>query len=220
MSLSSRKQYATKGRAQTRPISKRKPRKIPEVLTLDERARLLAQFDSPSSSSIRGRAIIRVFLDCGLRAAELINLRHRDVDLATGRLWVRQGKGSKDRGLWFNGGTRAALEAWLAVKPSSSSIHPPSSTLFTSLDGRRPLCGRWLRRFVTRLGVQAGIEKHVHLHLLRHCFACRLLSESKNLFLVSKALGHASVATTQIYLHLVDSELESAMKGLGEGGPH
>ena len=207
----------TKGRASARPTTKRKAQKIPEVLTADEQARLLAQVDDLSSSSIRGRAIIRVFLDCGLRAAELINLRHRDVDLVTGRLWVRQGKGSKDRGLWFNGNTRAALEAWLdsSSKPRSSSDH-----VFTSLDGRRPLCGRWLRRYVARLGEQAGIEKHVHLHLLRHCFACRLLSQTKNLFLVSKALGHASVATTQIYLHLVDSELESAMKGLGEGGPH
>ena len=210
----------TKGRAPARPTTKRKAQKIPEVLTDSEQARLLAQVDDLSSSSIRGRAILRVFLDCGLRATELINLRHRDVDLTTGRLWVRQGKNSKDRGLWFNGNTRKALEAWLAIKPSSSSIHLPSSFLFTSFDGRRPLCGRWLRRYVARLGEQAGIEKHVHLHLLRHCFACRLLSQTKNLFLVSKALGHASVATTQIYLHLVDSELESAMKGLGEGGPH
>lgn len=198
---------------------KRKAQKIPEVLSADEQARLLAQFDSDFPSSIRGRAIVRVLLDTGLRAAELINLRHRDVDLVTGRLWVRQGKGSKDRGLWFNGVTREALQAWFDVKPLTSSIHQPSSTLFTSLDGRRPICGRWLRKFVGRIGEQAGVEKHVHLHLLRHCFACRLLSQSKNLFLVSKALGHASVATTQIYLHLVDSELESAMKGLGEGGP-
>jgi site-specific recombinase XerD len=204
------------GRGQkSRPSPKRQPQRIPEVLTEQEQARLLAQFDDESSSSIRGRAIIRVLLDTGLRAAELINLRHRDLDLTTGRLWVRLGKNSKDRGLWFNGRTREALEAWFAVKPCSSSNHLPSSTLFTSLDGRKPLCGRVLRRWVEKLGKQAGIEKRVHLHLLRHCFACRLLSQTKNLFLVSKALGHASVATTQIYLHLVDGELETAMKELG-----
>ena len=208
----------TNGRGKPRPPTKRQPQRIPEVLTEPEQARLLTQVADESSSSLRGRAILRVFLDCGLRAAELIDLKHRDVDLATGRLWVRQGKNSKDRGLWFNGQTREALEAWLAVKPSSSSIHLPSSTLFSSLDGRRPLCGRVLRRWVERLGEKAGIEKQVHPHMLRHCFACRLLSQTKNLFMVSKALGHASVATTQTYLHLVDSELESAMKELG--GPH
>jgi site-specific recombinase XerD len=211
----------TNGRSKGRPSPKRQPQRIPEVLTESEQSRLLAQFNDESSSSIRGRAIIRVFLDTGLRAAELINLRLRDLDLATGRLWVRQGKGRKDRGLWFNGQTREALEAWFAIKPSSSSkLEPSTAPVFTSLDGRKPLCGRVLRRWVEKLGKQAGIEKRVHLHLLRHCFACRLLRKTKNLFMVSKALGHASVATTQIYLHLVDSELESAMKGLGEGGPH
>jgi site-specific recombinase XerC len=206
----------TKGRAKIRPTTKRKAQKIPEVLTESEQVRLLAQFDDESLSSVRGRAILRVFLDCGLRAAELINLRHRDVDLASGRLWVRQGKGSKDRGLWFNGKTRVALEAWLAIKPLTSSIHLPSSTLFTSLDGRRPLCGRVLRRWVEKLGERAGIEKHVHPHMLRHCFACKLLRQEKSLFTVMKALGHVSLKTTQIYLSLEDSELEAAMKRLGE----
>ena len=188
-----------------------KPRPIPEVLTPDEQARLLAQ-----SSDIREQAILRLFLDTGLRASELINLRHRDIDLVTGRLWVRQGKGRKDRGLWFNGSTRKALEAWLAL---SSSAPSGSRPVFTSLDGQKPLCGRWLRKLVKRLGQKAGIEKNLHPHILRHTFACSMLSYSKNLFLVSKALGHANLSTTQIYLHLVDGELEAAMKGMNHGNP-
>lgn len=191
---------------------KTKPRPIPEVLTPDEQAQLLAQ-----TSGIREQAILRLFLDTGLRASELINLRHRDVDLVTGRLWVRQGKGRKDRGLWFNGISRATLQAWLDTKPSgnSSGTHLPSGTVFTSLDGQKPICGRWLRKMVSRLAEQAGIEKRVHPHTLRHTFATTLLRQEKNLFLVSKALGHANLSTTQIYLHLEDSELEAAMKRLG-----
>ena len=186
------------------------------MLTEQEQARLVAQIDLADPWGPRNLAIIRVLLDTGLRASELINLRHRDIDLATGRLWVRQGKGRKDRGLWFNGRTRAALLAWFEVKPHSSSVQPSSSIhVFTSLDGQRPLCGRWLRDFVARLGQKAGIDKHVHLHMLRHCFACRLLRQEKNLFMVSKALGHVSLATTEIYLHLEDSDLEAAMKRLG-----
>ena len=189
---------------------KRKPKRLPEVLTADEQARLLAQFEGSSSTSdVRGLAIIRVFLDCGLRAAELINLRHRDVDLVSGRLWVRQGKNSKDRGLWFNGKTRAAIEAWLNVKPSIAS-----STLFSSLDGRRALCGRVLRRYVTRLGEQAGIEKRVHVHTLRHSFATDLLEKSKNLVLVQRALGHSNIAATTIYTHISNPALEEALKNL------
>lgn len=182
-------------------------RKIPEVLTPDEQSQLLAQ-----TSGIREQAILRLFLDTGLRASELVNLRNRDVDLLTGRLWVRQGKGGKDRGLWFNGRTRAALEAWQAI---SSGTLVPSGALFTSLDGQKPLCGRWLRKLIPRLAEKAGIEKRIHPHTLRHTFATNLLRQEKNLFLVSKALGHANLSTTQIYLHLEDSELEAAMKRLG-----
>lgn len=197
---------------------RRAPRRIPEVLTDDERSRLLEQLNIKTPSGIRNLAIIRLMLDTGLRASELINLRYRDIDLATGRLWVRQGKGSKDRGLWFNGNTRAALEAWFAIKPCPSSNHLPSSMLFTSLDGTKPLCSRWLRKLVKRLAEQAGIDKDIHVHTLRHTFATNLLRQEKNLFLVSKALGHANLSTTQVYLHLEDSELEAAMKRLGNGG--
>jgi site-specific recombinase XerD len=192
---------------------KTKPRPIPEVLSEEEQARLLAQ-----TSGIREQAILRLFLDTGLRAAELINLRHRDIDLVTGRLWVRLGKYQKDRGLWFNGASRAALQAWLEVKPSgnSSGTHLPSGTVFTSLDGQKPLCGRWLRKLVARLGEKAGIEKRCHPHIFRHTFGTNLLQYTKNIYLVSKALGHANLSTTMIYLHLVDGELEAAMKGMGE----
>ena len=194
---------------------KRKAQRIPEILSPDEQSRLLAQFDDESPSSVRGRAIVRVFLDTGLRASELINLRLRDLDLATGRLWVRQGKGRKDRGLWFNGATREALQDWLN---SSSLQRGPYDYVFTSLDGRKPLCGRVLRRWVEKLGKQAGIEKRVHPHLFRHTFCTDLLRSRKNLRLVQKAAGHQDIKTTTIYTHIVDEELEEAMKNFRNGG--
>jgi site-specific recombinase XerD len=184
-------------------------KRLPEVLTEDEQARLLAQLDGQDSSSARALAILRVFLDCGLRASELINLEVKNIDWKSGRMKVR-GKGDRDRVLWFNGRTHAALQAWFAVKPTSSS-----PLVFTGLDGNSPLCGRWLRKLVPRLAAQAGIDKRIHPHTLRHTFATNLLRQEKNLFLVSKALGHANLSTTQIYLHLEDSELEAAMKRLG-----
>ena len=198
---------------------KRRAQKIPEILSADEQTRLLAQLADDSPSSVRGKAILRILLDTGLRAAELINLRLRDLDLVTGRLWVRQGKGRKDRGLWFNGRTRAALEAWFAVKLGSSGIHLSSSApVFTSLDGWKPICGRWLRRWIERIGKEAGVEKHCHLHLFRHTFCTDLLRSQKNLRLVQKAAGHQDIKTTTIYTHIVDEELEEAMKNFRNGG--
>jgi site-specific recombinase XerC len=189
---------------------RKRGRKLPEVLTQDEQARLLALVaDNPLPSSIRSHAILRVLLDTGLRASELINLRLKDLDLATGRLWVRQGKGQKDRGLWFNGSCRLALESWLAIKSNTSS-----ESVFTSLDGQKPLCGRWLRRHIKALGEQIGVP-WLHVHSLRHVFATRFLREGGNLFWVMKALGHANLSTTQIYLEIEDEPFEAAMKGLG-----
>jgi integrase/recombinase XerD len=194
-------------------MAKRKAMKIPEFLTVDEQDRILSLFADDSPVSIRNRAIVRLFLDTGLRTSELIDLKHRDVDLTTGRLWVRQGKNSKDRGLFFNGSSNTALKAWLTVKPGE---HKPSDNLFTSLDGRKPLCGRYIRRMVAQIGEKAGVEKRCHPHIFRHSFGTRLLRQEKNLFLLSKALGHANLSSTQIYLHLEDSELETAMKRLGD----
>ena len=198
---------------------KRKGRKIPEVLTGSEQARVLGELgDSPTSPRhIRNLAMVRLLLDTGLRASEIINLRHRDLDLATGRLWVRQGKGKKDRGLWFNGSSRGVLLSWLDLKatlPCGANFIQAGYFFTDLITGKKPICGRWMRKMVARLAEKVGLDKRGHPHLFRHSFATDLLRDTKNLFLVSKALGHSDISTTQIYLHLADPELEDAMKNL------
>ncbi len=191
---------------------KRKPQHIPEVLSPADEARLLQQVNLHHSSGPRNLAILRLLLDTGLRASELINLKVRDLDFTTGRLWVRQGKGRKDRGLFFNGKCGEALQSWLAVRASSGNL----PNLFTSLDGHRPICGRWLRGFIKGLGEKIGAP-WLHVHSLRHCFGSDLLARTKNLVLVQQALGHASIQTTTIYTHISQPELEAAMKDLRGG---
>lgn len=188
---------------------KRRGRKLSEVLEENEQARLLALASNQEPSGIRGQAILRLFISTGLRASELINLKETDVNFTTKRLWVRQGKGGKDRALSFNNSCRLALEAWLVIKPV-----PSSPTLFTSLDGSRPLCSRWLRRWMARLGEKLGLSFPLHPHTLRHCWACRMLKQTNNLFMVSQGLGHADLGTTQVYLHLHQPDLDAAMQNL------
>jgi integrase/recombinase XerD len=186
----------------------RKPRKIPTCLTLDEQGRLLALlYPADTPERLRALTMFRLLINTGLRASELINLKMHDINFKTGQVMVRNGKGSKDRSLWVSDEVLALIQKWREISPASSRV-------FTTLDGKKPINDRWLRQFMARLGKKAGIEKPLHPHILRHCFACKLLSQTKNLFLVSKALGHVSIATTQIYLHLVDEELETAMKNL------
>ena len=193
-----------------KPNGKR-PRRLPEILTEDEQARLLAGLSSNDPASTRGRAILRTFLDCGLRASELINLQVKNVDFMAGRMKVR-GKGDRDRVLWFSGCTQAALEAWLEVKPPSSS-----PLVFTSLDGKRPVNGRVMRRWIKALGVKAGIE-NLHPHTCRHSFATDMLKAGVNLPTIQKMLGHSNIGTTMIYLSIHDSDVELAMKGFRREG--
>jgi site-specific recombinase XerD len=124
---------------------------------------------------------------------------------------VRDGKGGKDRSLWLSPQDLELVKDWLTHRPGEAR---PRDPLFTRLDGQKPICERWFRDLIYRLTQQAGIVKRISPHSLRHSFACDLLRATKNLFLVSKALGHADLATTQIYLHLVDGEMEEALKGL------
>ena len=190
----------------------RAPRRIPEVLDPEEQARILRELErSDSLSALRNLAIIRLLLNAGLRAREARELKIKHLDFKSGKLKVR-GKGRKERVVWLSADDLALVRAWLTRRPGNGA--PSGDLLFTSLDGSRPVNDRWLRRMVKRVAEQAGIAKDIHPHSLRHTFATDLLRATKNLRLVQKALGHSNIETTTIYAHIVDDELENAMKEL------
>ena len=192
---------------------RRPPRRIPEVLDPKEQARILGELErSDSLSALRNLALVRLLLNAGLRAREARELKIKYLDFGTGKLKVR-GKGRKERIVWLSAEDLALVRAWLDRRPSRKQS-PSGDLIFTSLDGSRPVNDRWLRRMVKRVAEQAGIVKDIHPHSLRHTFATDLLRSTKNLRLVQKALGHSNIETTTIYAHIVDDELESAMKEL------
>ncbi|MGC9018803.1 MAG: tyrosine-type recombinase/integrase [Candidatus Bipolaricaulaceae bacterium] len=88
-----------------------------------------------------------------------------------------------------------------------------SAHVFTTLEGR-PLQPRYVQAMLARYAAKAGIEKRVHPHTLRHSFATDLLRQVGNVEIVRRALGHANLSTTQVYVHLVDADLEAALKSL------
>jgi integrase/recombinase XerD len=180
-----------------------KKRPIPDVLTADEQARLLAVMPSGSLLQRRNLAMLRLMLNSGLRSQEVCDLRVSDLQWPSGKLLVR-GKGGRQRVLWLADGDLAFLKAYI-----DESELGPSDNLFQTGPGKK-VDTRFLRYMMARLGVRLG--KKLHPHLLRHSFATDLLRQTKNLPLVQKALGHANIGTTQIYLHIVDDEMESAMK--------
>ncbi len=185
-------------------------RKIPEVLTVEEQEALLNQPNPRYPTGHRNKVMLKIMLDTGLRSAETINLKWRHIDLMSGKLIVREGKGAKDRTLWLGEENLEMLQAWR--ERQVEDVRGDCEHVFTTLKGD-PLQGRYLRQMVDRLAKKAGIEKNISPHTLRHTFATDLYRETKNIRLVQKALGHADLSTTMIYTHIVDEELEGAMKG-------
>jgi integrase/recombinase XerD len=184
-------------------------RKIPEILTETEQEALLSQPNPRYLTGQRNRVMLRLMLDTGLRLSEAIHLRWKDIDLNSGKVMVRQGKGAKDRILWTGEANLETLQTWRerqAKECAGSAQH-----VFTTKDGGL-LDPRYIQRMVKRYAAKAGIQKDVTPHTLRHSFATDLYRETSNIRLIQKALGHANLATTQIYTHIVDEELEGALK--------
>ena len=197
---------------------KRRDKPLPTVLSDDERIRLLGVLEATDTPGrLRNLAMVRVFLNTGIRASELINLKIQDIDWITGDFFVRRGKGGKDRSLSLNDDDLELLKSYL---DSSSKLRPSSAFVFTSLNGIQPICGRWLRRFIKRLGEKAGLNKRVHCHGFRHTLACDLLRATNSLKVVQDTLGHENIATTTVYARLVNGEVKQALKNLRNGGPH
>ena len=184
-------------------------RKIPEVLTPEEQAALLRQPNKRYPTGERNRLMLRLMLDTGLRLAEVMDLRWKDIDLNTGKLMVRQGKGHKDRTLWTGEDNLKQLHSWR--ERQKIAVGHATKLVFTTLKGGK-LHPRYVQRMVKRYAAKAGIEKDITPHTLRHSFATDLYRETTNIRLTQKALGHANLSTTQIYTHIVDEEVEEALK--------
>lgn len=177
----------------------RPDRRLPEAtLSAAEMNALLAAPDVSKPLGLRDRAVLEVFYSSALRRAELIALALNDIDFARGTLFVRRGKGAKDR--YVPIGERALF--WLRlyidlVRPELVG-DPPDYRVFLSSVGK-PLCPDWLCRRVRGYLENAGIDKHGSCHLLRHSVATLMLEGGADIRYVAEMLGHANLETTQRY---------------------
>jgi integrase/recombinase XerC len=167
-------------------------RKLPQVLDVDE-AGALVETDPGGKLAVRDRAMLELFYSSGLRLSELVNLRWIDLDLDGGEVRVL-GKGSKTRVVPVG---RQAITALRALGAAEGML--PDSAIFRGRGGA-PINPRTVQLRMNKLAL--GLPKHVHPHLLRHTFASHMLESSGDLRAVQELLGHADIATTQIYTHL------------------
>jgi integrase/recombinase XerC len=179
-------------------------RRLPSFLTLEEVKRLLARPDPSTPQGMRDRAILELLYASGLRVSEIVRLEVEDVNLPTRetRVW---GKRSKERMVLMGEPAATALEVYLRKGRSELLGRSKSRELFLNRYGGR-LAERRVQHLVEDYAREAGIEKRVHPHLLRHTFATHLLDGGADLRVVQELLGHTSLASTQVYTHVSQSQ--------------
>lgn len=180
-------------------------RKLPHVLDVDEAVQLVA-LPTDAPLGLRDRAMLELFYSAGLRLSELCGLRWRDLDLAEGLVTVL-GKGSKQRTVPVGSHACAALAAWRADTRAGNE-----APVFPGRGGGT-ITPRAVQIRMRQLAQRQGLFKRVHPHLLRHSFASHVLESSGDLRGVQELLGHADIATTQIYTHLDYQHLAKVYDG-------
>jgi len=183
----------------------------PEVLTDAEVRALLDACGDGLPSCARNRALIAVLYRGGLRVSEALALYPKDLDAASGAVRVLNGKGGRARTIGMDPGAFAALGEWIEARRRLGL--DGRSPVFCTARGER-VSSSYVRRLLNRLGEQAGIEKRVHPHGLRHTHAAQLRAEGVDIGIISKQLGHRSIATTARYLdHIAPWAVVEAMRG-------
>ncbi len=185
------------------------PRSIPSVLSVKEVDKLLSVPDTSKPLGKRDKAMLEVLYATGLRVSELVSLKFRNLNLSHG--FVRtMGKGAKERVVPLGGRALVCLMDYLEwgrpalVKKNS----PESPYLFVNSRGR-PLSRQGFWKIIKQYALKAGIGKNISPHSLRHSFASHLLEGGADLRSVQVMLGHADIATTQIYTHVTMEKLKA-----------
>jgi integrase/recombinase XerD len=186
----------------------RKSQKLPQVLSRDEVGRLLAAPRGTEPPALRDRALLELMYACGLRASEAIGLDVRDVDLVACVLRAR-GKGSKERLVPVGRTAIAAVRTYLEHgRPAFVGLRD-EPRLFVNRRGGG-LTRQGLYKIVQRHAADAGLQDRMSPHTLRHTFATHLLAGGCDLRSLQEMLGHADIATTQIYTQLSAERLKDA----------
>jgi integrase/recombinase XerD len=182
------------------------PARLPKYLTKDEASRLLAAPNTAEYEDVRDRAMLELLYASGLRVSELVSVKTEGINLQDG--WIRvTGKGNKERMIPVHARALATVRAYLAQR--EARFKSPPAELFLGRTGKKLSRVQFWRR-LRELGLRAGIKTRLYPHLLRHTFATHLLQGGADLRSVQEMLGHADLATTQIYTHLDASALKAA----------
>lgn len=183
----------------------RPPRRLPKTMDIDEVSRLLDAPDIRDDLGLRDKAMLETLYATGLRVSELINLEVDEVSLRMGFLRC-VGKGDKERAVPLGEIAAEYIRAYIDRARSRLTGGERSEYLFLTKQGH-PMSRVMFWKIIKKYAAQAGISSPITPHTLRHSFATHLLERGADLRSVQEMLGHASIATTQIYTHVTRDHL-------------
>ncbi|MBO8168244.1 MAG: site-specific tyrosine recombinase XerD [Thermoanaerobacteraceae bacterium] len=181
-------------------------KKLPQVMTPEEVDKLLAQPDATKPSGLRDRAMLELLYATGLRVSELVALDTSHVNLDLGYVQC-MGKGAKERIVPMGSVAAECLDEYLRLGRKKLIKQPEEKALFVNMHGRR-LTRQGFWKILKKYTRAAGITREITPHTLRHSFATHLLENGADLRAVQEMLGHADIATTQIYTHLTRTKIK------------
>lgn len=183
-----------------------------DLITPAELVRLLDAPDGSDIKSLRDQAILEMLYSTGLRVSELCSLTS-DLDIHADEFSIR-GKGGKVRVVFISDRAREKIKQYLSVRRDMDDglfVKTDDENRGKQTEGKS-LSPKFIQRIVKHYAVKAGISKKVTPHVIRHCFATGLLSNGADLRSVQMMLGHANIATTQVYTHVTDKQLREVHK--------
>lgn len=187
--------------------SPKQSKKIPEFLFINEIENLLDSFDMSKKEEFRNRLMIETMYACGLRLSELCNLKMKDLHLSEGIMRVT-GKGDKQRIVPFYPALADLMKEYLNKVRPFWVKDLKNEYIFVNVRGEK-ISSRGVQFILNKAVVNAGLDVHVHPHMLRHSFATHLLDNGADLRVVQELLGHASLSTTQIYTHVTQERMKA-----------
>lgn len=188
-------------------------KRIPKYLSLDESKKLLEVAGSEENRNAeRDYAIITLFLNCGMRLSELVNINIKDITFSESKLNVI-GKGNKERTIYLNKACVSAINEYLLVRPKEGIKYDSKDALFLS-ERRERISNRTVQLIVKKELLKAGLDINKYsVHKLRHT-AATLMYQYGNVDIraLQELLGHESISTTEIYTHVDNSQIRSAVE--------
>jgi site-specific recombinase XerD len=184
------------------------PRKLPVILSREEVGRLIA-----AAGNLKHQTALALAYGTGLRVNEVVSLKVGDIDSQRMTLRVEQGKGQKDRYAMLSPVLLERLRVWWRVARAQGKMFD-GGWLFPGLNPIEPMSARQMNRAIHAAAEQAGIEKRVSMHSLRHAFATHLLEQKVDIRLIQVLLGHKKLETTALYAQVATEILREIVSPL------